>query len=119
MKVIDFKTRMQIWFEPLLSLQAFYGLTQEDQHAYLLKNSNRHSWNTLKEMVLIYYEEQCFSCGTYQEPSVDHILPQSKYPLQRLSFKNLQVLCKKCNSAKSDRPNETLKQFHPKTRYYK
>lgn len=37
--------------------------------------------------------------------TVDHILPRSKYPHLALNDDNLQILCRKCNSAKGNREN--------------
>lgn len=109
MKVFDIFTGLEIKFEPLLSIQQFYDLCHEDQKRYLDKNCQRHSWYNLKEMVLIYYGEQCFNCGSYSIPTVDHILPKCEYPAYEFLFSNLQILCRRCNSYKGKRSNESLK----------
>jgi len=35
--------------------------------------------------------------------AVDHIKPRSKYPELALARENLQILCRRCNSAKGNR----------------
>lgn len=44
---------------------------------------------------------QCQICGTYDEPTVDHIVPVSAGGSDDLD--NLQVLCRSCNSRKGAR----------------
>lgn len=59
-------------------------------------------WRDLRMMVLKKYGERCMKCGSLSSPSVDHIKAKSLYPELALDISNLQVLCKPCNSSKSN-----------------
>lgn len=60
-------------------------------------------WRNLRKKVLSYYGCSCMLCGYINTKNhVDHIYPRSKYPQLELDFCNLQVLCEKCNSDKSN-----------------
>lgn len=65
---------------------------------------DRDVWKRLRYAVLKKYGFRCMACGGSQEDGtviqVDHILPISIYPELALDEKNLQVLCKECNSGK-------------------
>lgn len=67
---------------------------------YFYSNSR---WVELREEVLDYYGEICMKCGSKEHIAVDHILPYSLFPEKRLDFNNMQVLCRSCNSSKSNR----------------
>ncbi|MCA1806848.1 MAG: HNH endonuclease [Actinobacteria bacterium] len=43
------------------------------------------------------------SCGSTERLEVDHIRPRSHFPWLELELSNLQILCKPCNSSKSNR----------------
>lgn len=44
---------------------------------------------------------QCLKCGTYDNLSIDHIVPLSKGGLKKRF--NLQTLCNDCNNEKGDK----------------
>ena len=56
---------------------------------------------------------RCAVCGKnlyrYQDASLDHIKPRSKYPELLMTEANLQVLCRPCNSTKSAYDGEDWK----------
>lgn len=60
-------------------------------------------WRSLRAKVIKQYGCACMKCGYRNTKNhVDHIYPRSKYPHLELEFCNLQVLCEKCNSDKSN-----------------
>lgn len=59
-------------------------------------------WKDLRIEVLEKYGEVCMRCGACDDIAVDHIMPRSLYPELELEFDNLQVLCRSCNSSKSN-----------------
>jgi hypothetical protein len=60
-------------------------------------------WIDLRKSVLRHYGPICMKCGCAGEPSVDHIKSRSLFPALELEFSNMQVLCRRCNSSKSNR----------------
>lgn len=65
---------------------------------------NSEQWVGLKTKVLKHYGRTCMKCNAKNvEMHVDHIKPRSKYPKLELDVGNLQVLCKSCNKAKSNK----------------
>lgn len=63
-------------------------------------------WKRLRYKVLCYYEATCMCCGASRisgaEIHVDHVIPRSIDKSLALEFKNMQVLCRDCNLAKSN-----------------
>lgn len=63
---------------------------------------------------------RCASCGKnlYRaaDATVDHVKPQSLHPHLRTTRDNLQVLCRNCNSSKSDYDGEDWKEVTRKRR---
>lgn len=60
-------------------------------------------WRTLRAKAIKHYGCTCMRCGYRNTKNhVDHIYPRSKYPQLELEFCNLQILCEKCNSDKSN-----------------
>jgi hypothetical protein len=57
-------------------------------------------WRELCAQVYRRDGKVCKNCGRRRDLTVDHILPRSRYPERALDPTNLQVLCRKCNSAK-------------------
>lgn len=55
----------------------------------------------IKDDVLKKYKFTCVTCGTKEKLSIDHIHPVSKGGTDE--FKNLQVMCRSCNSRKSNK----------------
>jgi hypothetical protein len=60
-------------------------------------------WIVLRRKVLDHYGRVCMKCGSEDQPSVDHVKPRSLFPALELDFDNMQVLCRPCNSSKSNR----------------
>ena len=65
-------------------------------------------WRKLRLEVLREANRTCEKCQAKPTGkrmlAVDHILPKSLYPEFELTRDNLQVLCRRCNSAKGNRP---------------
>ena len=64
----------------------------------------RHTpeWRHLRRKVIGDQSIRCSMCGAaeWNDVTVDHILPVSKYPELALTLNNLRVLCRSCNSRK-------------------
>lgn len=60
-------------------------------------------WLSLRKRVLAHYGKKCMKCGSKDYIAVDHIKPRSLYPELELDFENMQVLCRSCNSHKSNK----------------
>lgn len=60
-------------------------------------------WICLRNQVLMQYGEKCMRCGSESNIAVDHIKPRSLFADLELVFDNMQVLCRSCNSSKSNR----------------
>lgn len=43
-------------------------------------------------------------CNTHDAPTIDHILPKSKYPQLQHDPKNMVCACRECNNNKADMP---------------
>lgn len=67
-------------------------------------------WRLVREQVIQEQGRVCQECGSRIiedfDLTVDHIKPRSKFPELALDKSNLQVLCRKCNSAKGAIYNE-------------
>ena len=63
-------------------------------------------WRKVRYKALVRDKGKCQCCGRTAQDGVqmevDHIKPKSKYPLESLILKNLQVLCHDCNRSKSN-----------------
>ena len=67
------------------------------------KGNYNKKWERLRYQVLAENKPECMLCGSNQKPlHVDHIKPKSKYPQLQFEKSNLQVLCERCNLAKSN-----------------
>jgi hypothetical protein len=64
---------------------------------------NSFAWKQLRLKVLDKYGRICMKCAGNECIAVDHIKPRSLYPHLQLEFDNMQVLCRSCNSKKSNR----------------
>lgn len=60
-------------------------------------------WKQLRKKVLSCYGEICMRCKSIENIHVDHIYPRSTHKELELRFDNMQVLCRSCNSSKSNR----------------
>lgn len=60
-------------------------------------------WLCLRSQVIATYGAVCMRCQSTSSISVDHIYPRSLYPNLELEFDNMQVLCRSCNSSKTNR----------------
>ena len=67
-------------------------------------------WRLIRQQVIQEQGRVCKECRcritTDNDLTVDHIKPRSKFPELDLEKSNLQVLCRKCNSAKGATHNE-------------
>ena len=65
---------------------------------------NSAEWRLVREQVIQEQGRVCQNCGRKilndYYLTVDHIKPRSKFPELALDKSNLQILCRKCNSAK-------------------
>ena len=62
-------------------------------------------WAKLRYETLKKYRKCCL-CGSTENLHVDHIQPRSLYPALELDAENMQVLCQRCNLAKSNKDEE-------------
>lgn len=53
--------------------------------------------------VLLQHFKSCFRCNSIQQLEIDHIKSIRYFPTMAIYYKNLQVLCKKCNQGKGSR----------------
>lgn len=70
---------------------------------------NSDEWKIMRRWVLDSYSNICFSCGSLSSLEVDHIQPISKFPHGALKYRNFQILCRTCNSLKSNKTNRRFK----------
>jgi 5-methylcytosine-specific restriction endonuclease McrA len=76
---------------------------------------NSIEWRAMRYRVLLHYGKSCMLCNARNvELHVDHIKPISRFPELKLSFDNLQVLCKDCNLGKSNTDQTDLRPEHLK-----
>jgi 5-methylcytosine-specific restriction endonuclease McrA len=69
-------------------------------------------WRELRYEVLRERGAKCELCGATRDDErieVDHILPISKHWHRRLDKTNLQILCRPCNSGKSNRHTDDFR----------
>lgn len=60
-------------------------------------------WKRLRIKVFDLYGYSCMKCNNQDFLHIDHIKPRSLFPELELDINNMQVLCKSCNSSKSNR----------------
>ncbi len=69
-------------------------------------------WRIIREQVIKEQKHVCQKCGcritSDYDLTVDHIKPRSKFPELALDKSNLQVLCRRCNSAKGANYDESI-----------
>ena len=88
------------------------GLARERQRKIDEMNAfyTSSEWRLVREQVIQEQGRVCQECGSPIKDdfdlTVDHIKPRSKFPELALDKSNLQVLCRKCNSAKGAIYNE-------------
>lgn len=80
--------------------------TQKERSASYEKDKILRSakWKALRKEVIKEQGRACLKCGatpSLKDLHIDHIKPYKKYPELVLCKDNLQVLCKRCNFAKS------------------
>jgi len=80
--------------------------TKEKKRLYLIQRrySKKQQINLYKFKYdcLFLFENRCLSCGSQENLQLDHIKPVSKYPELTFNPSNFQILCRKCNSKKSN-----------------
>jgi hypothetical protein len=67
------------------------------------RNYNPSALKKFRFELIKMYGEKCMCCNSTQNISVDHIKPYSLYKELSLDFDNLQLLCRSCNSKKSNK----------------
>ncbi len=61
-------------------------------------------WRQLRKKIINKFGNRCMKCGIEDDNiCVDHIKPKSKYPELQMDENNLQILCRICNSIKSNK----------------
>lgn len=80
---------------------------EKNDHPILKRNVDDNfyfssNWLSIRRLVLKKYGKICMKCSSKDFIAVDHIKPRSLYPELELDFNNLQVLCIRCNSSKSN-----------------
>jgi HNH endonuclease len=74
-------------------------------------------WIRLRQQAIRYYGKTCMKCGrTANPPNVDHIKPRARFPHLALEFKNLQILCRRCNKHKGNTEILDWRQSYVSTR---
>tara|TARA_X000000950_G_C13442524_1_gene468590 strand:+ start:121 stop:528 length:408 start_codon:yes stop_codon:yes gene_type:complete len=76
------------------------GWTLEQLHEYRDKRRARTIRGSVRKDVMARDNYQCQYCGATDDLAIDHIFPFSRGGSNEAD--NLQVLCRACNSAKSD-----------------
>lgn len=76
------------------------GWTLEQLHEYRDKRRARTIRGSVKKDVMARDNYQCQYCGATDDLAIDHIFPFSRGGSNE--YDNLQVLCRSCNSSKSD-----------------
>lgn len=79
--------------------------------AYRAKKHGLSGWHTPDDIDDIFVEQlgKCVYCRTelYNSYAIDHIIPVSRAELSPTNYSyNLQLLCTRCNSSKSDKTHE-------------
>ena len=67
------------------------------------RNYTSGEFKRLRKVLVNRYGEKCMACGSEEHIAVDHIKPYSFYPELSTNIDNLQLLCRSCNSRKSNR----------------
>jgi hypothetical protein len=81
----------------------------EDESFDLIKRSEQHrnytqsQLNKFRVQLISKYGEKCMKCKSENNIEVDHIIPYSWDKSISLNYDNLQLLCKTCNTQKSNR----------------
>jgi hypothetical protein len=75
------------------------------------RNYNPSDLKKLRVRLVDIYGEKCMRCNSTEQISVDHIKPYSLHKELSLDFNNLQLLCKSCNSKKSNKNENDYRPF--------
>ena len=75
------------------------------------RNYNPSDLKKLRVRLVDIYGEKCMRCDSTKQISVDHIKPYSLHKELSLDFNNLQLLCKSCNSKKSNKNENDYRPF--------
>ena len=67
------------------------------------RNYKNSEWARMRRRVFDTYGYKCMKCEATDFLAIDHIKPYSLYPDLSMDFDNLQVLCRSCNTSKSNR----------------
>lgn len=90
--------------ESLTDLHPSMSLQEKEDYQALYKYQNA-SIRRLREKILVsngYYNGTCPLCEVNNVQTMDHFIPQTKYPLYSINPKNLIPSCQTCNGSKSE-----------------
>ncbi len=111
--------KLKVYFKEFLALNNLTAPTNKKLNEYIIElfdsadfdligaNYDRnYSPSDLKKFrvqLVKMYGEKCMCCNSTEHISVDHIKPYSLYKQLSLDLDNLQLLCRSCNSKKSNK----------------
>ena len=79
-------------------------LFRDDLQITTIKDSSKFyktsQWKDVRKIVFNIFGYSCLCCGSKKNIQVDHVVPRSVSPELALKIKNLQPLCRECNSLK-------------------
>lgn len=65
----------------------------------------------LKRRIFESYANECMRCRSRERLQIDHIMPRSRFPHLGYDIMNMQILCIRCNTRKS---NTDYSDYRPK-----
>jgi 5-methylcytosine-specific restriction protein A len=86
-------------------IKSKFNISKENKEVFY----QSEEWKSLRTWVFQSYNNICFSCGSADNLEVDHIQPISRFPHGALKHKNMQILCRTCNSLKSNKTSRRFK----------
>lgn len=92
------KNSIKDWVVENYKKQEIEELKKVEQGFYL-----SIEWLKLRKQVLSMYDRKCMCCGSTEYIHVDHIKPRSLFKELELDINNMQLLCRSCNTRKSNR----------------
>jgi len=88
-------------FESLLMSLRVLPIEQDDEETDVEKIRRPSIPQNIKDKVWNRDDGKCVQCGSNEKIEFDHIIPFSKGGSN--TYRNLQILCEKCNRTKSDK----------------
>lgn len=92
-----------IWYCKGVVRKYFDNLKKENERIYQIPRKKAQKFISnpeVREQIFNKYGAACLRCGSTEKLSIDHVVPVAKGGENHV--KNLQPLCKSCNSRKSD-----------------